>query len=141
MIYDPNWLHLHIRWYLAVIHQVVAHARKLVLDPFGNYVVQYVLDLKEHDLTLGVARALRGSFAELSVQKFSSNVIEKCLNSQATEVRTRRTAQLVLLALPEAQIVVPWWAANMHSPRPPHTTRSHLTPHTTTHHTPHTSHT
>ena len=38
-------------------------------------------------LTVGVARALRGSFAELSVQKFSSNVIEKCLNSKSTEVR------------------------------------------------------
>lgn len=69
-----------------IIEQVVRHARKLVLDPFGNYVVQYVLDLKSHELTLGVARALRGSFAELSVQKFSSNVIEKCLNSQAEEV-------------------------------------------------------
>ena len=52
-----------------------------VLDPFGNYVVQYVLELKRGDLTRGIAQALQGSFAELSLQKFSSNVIEKCLQA------------------------------------------------------------
>ena len=57
--------------------------RRLVADPFGNYVVQYILDLKQPALTLQVARALEGSLAELSLQKFSSNVIEKCLTWRA----------------------------------------------------------
>ena len=69
-----------------LIDNVVRHARKLVLDPFGNYVVQYVLDLKSGPLAVGVARALKGCFVELSLQKFSSNVIEKCLNSGEGEV-------------------------------------------------------
>ena len=60
---------------------VVHNAKKLVLDPFGNYVVQYVLELKRADLTRGIAQALQGAFAELSLQKFSSNVIEKCLQA------------------------------------------------------------
>ena len=34
------------------------NARKLVSDPFGNYVVQYVLDLNQPHLTLGVVQAL-----------------------------------------------------------------------------------
>jgi hypothetical protein len=59
--------------------QVIRHARKLVCDPFGNYVVQYVLDLKQASLTLRVIQSLHGAVAELSLQKFSSNVIEKCL--------------------------------------------------------------
>ena len=63
------------------LSQVVHNAKKLVLDPFGNYVVQYVLELKRADLTRGIAQALQGAFAELSLQKFSSNVIEKCLQA------------------------------------------------------------
>ena len=64
-----------------IIGMVVHNAKKLVLDPFGNYVVQYVLELKRGELTRGIAQALQGSFAELSLQKFSSNVIEKCLQA------------------------------------------------------------
>ena len=67
-----------------IIASVVTNARKLVLDPFGNYVVQYVLDLRRPELTRGIGQALQGSFAELSLQKFSSNVIEKCLQAGDT---------------------------------------------------------
>ena len=60
---------------------MVRKAATLVSDPFGNYGVQYILDLKQPPLTRAVVTALRGGFAELSLQKFSSNVIEKCLKS------------------------------------------------------------
>jgi hypothetical protein len=42
-------------------------------------VVQYVLELGQADASRAVLRRLAGSFAELSTQKFSSNVVEKCL--------------------------------------------------------------
>jgi hypothetical protein len=64
-----------------IIAEVVRNAAQLVVNPFGNYVVQYILDLKQPPLTRSVVHALRGGFAELSLQKFSSNVIEKCLKS------------------------------------------------------------
>ena len=41
--------------------QVIGHARKLVCNPFGNYVVQYVLDLKRESLTLRVIQSLHGA--------------------------------------------------------------------------------
>jgi hypothetical protein len=66
---------------VPIIGNVIANARKLVLDPFGNYVVQYVLELRQPELTRGIGQALQGSFADLSLQKFSSNVIEKFLQS------------------------------------------------------------
>jgi len=71
---------------VPIIAMVVHNSKKLVLDPFGNYVVQYVLELKRADLTRGIAQALQGSFAELSLQKFSSNVIEKCLQAGDSKV-------------------------------------------------------
>ena len=40
----------------AIIEQVITHARKLVVDPFGNYVVQYVLDLKQARVRVRVKR-------------------------------------------------------------------------------------
>merc|ERR1711965_1210433 len=77
-----------------IVQMVVHNAKKLVLDPFGNYVVQYVLELKRPDLTRGIATALQGSFAELSLQKFSSNVIEKCLQAGDSAVISMVTAEV-----------------------------------------------
>lgn len=44
-----------------------------------NYVVQYVLDLKDPWATAVVLKQLMGNYEHLSVQKYSSNVVEKCL--------------------------------------------------------------
>lgn len=63
-------------------------------DPFGNYVVQYVLELDIADASIAVMNNLFGHYAELAQQKFSSNVVEKCLKlggSQLNEVRARPT--------------------------------------------------
>ncbi len=48
-------------------------------DAFGNYVVQYVLELGQASASGVIMRCLLGHYAELSMQKFSSNVVEKCL--------------------------------------------------------------
>lgn len=48
-------------------------------DSFGNYCVQYVLELGQREASAGIMRTLAGHVAELSMQKFSSNVVEKCL--------------------------------------------------------------
>ena len=48
-------------------------------DPFGNYVVQYVLELGHAEATSAIMTQLCGHYPELAQQKFSSNVVEKCL--------------------------------------------------------------
>jgi len=61
-----------------------------VQDPFGNYVVQYVLELGYADASIAVMNNLFGHYCDLAQQKFSSNVVEKCLKlggSQLNEVR------------------------------------------------------
>jgi hypothetical protein len=52
----------------------------LVQDPFGNYVVQYVLDLGDAQFSDQLIRQFIGHVGALSVQKFSSNVMEKVRN-------------------------------------------------------------
>ena len=48
-------------------------------DPFGNYVVQYVLELGHSEATERIMEKLTGHYSDLAQQKFSSNVVEKCL--------------------------------------------------------------
>jgi hypothetical protein len=62
-----------------LVNAVIDHAYVLVQDPFGNYVVQYILDLNNPDFTRPLCIGFCGRIVELSKQKFSSNVIEKCL--------------------------------------------------------------
>lgn len=60
-----------------LINQITINAITLVQDPFGNYVVQYILDLGEPRLAEPLINRFRGKVCSLSKQKFSSNVIEK----------------------------------------------------------------
>lgn len=62
-----------------LIRQISDNAYVLVQDPFGNYVVQYILDLNEPIFTEPLVLMFAGRVPQLSKQKFSSNVIEKCL--------------------------------------------------------------
>ncbi|KAL6707045.1 hypothetical protein ACN47E_004797 [Coniothyrium glycines] len=62
-----------------LVRKITAHSINLVQDPFGNYVVQYILDLNDPTFTAPMCLGFQGKIAELSKQKFSSNVIEKCI--------------------------------------------------------------
>jgi len=56
-----------------------------VQDAFGNYVVQYFLDLNIPNLPTKIIKQLQGKLFYLSRQKFSSNVVEKCLKCGSSE--------------------------------------------------------
>ncbi|EEY63101.1 uncharacterized protein PITG_14747 [Phytophthora infestans T30-4] len=77
-----------------VIAQVERQAMKLMQDPYGNYVVQYVLDSCTAEEAFGVIMKPLGHIYELSVQKFSSNVIEKCLEKAPERVRQKYIAEI-----------------------------------------------
>ncbi|KAI5796737.1 armadillo-type protein [Pyronema domesticum] len=64
---------------IQLIQKITAHSLQLVQDAFGNYVVQYILDLGEPQLSEPVILQFCGMLCELAKQKFSSNVIEKCI--------------------------------------------------------------
>ncbi|EFA76328.1 hypothetical protein PPL_10093 [Heterostelium album PN500] len=67
-----------------LIDSITNHALQLVQDQFGNYVVQHLLTNNKAYATK-LIKSVIGNIAELSVQKFSSNVIEKCLQVANTE--------------------------------------------------------
>ncbi|KAL8712831.1 MAG: hypothetical protein Q9220_003039 [cf. Caloplaca sp. 1 TL-2023] len=69
-----------------LIAQITANAFSLVQDPFGNYVLQYIVDLQELAFTNPLCYSFQGHIPLLSKQKFSSNVIEKCLRGAESSV-------------------------------------------------------
>ncbi|CAB4375299.1 unnamed protein product [Rhizophagus irregularis] len=72
---------------IQLVTEITYNALTLVQDPFGNYVVQYVLDLGDNRFADSLIRKFIGNVCSLSVQKFSSNVMEKCIRVAEPETR------------------------------------------------------
>ncbi|EOA38910.1 hypothetical protein CARUB_v10011306mg, partial [Capsella rubella] len=62
-----------------LVAEISRNSLHLSQDPFGNYVVQYLIDQQVPSVKLLVQ--FRTHYAELATQKFSSHVIEKCLRT------------------------------------------------------------
>jgi len=67
-----------------LVDKIASSSLSLVQDQFGNYVVQHLLSTKVQ-FAPKIIQNLLGHIPELSVQKFSSNVIEKCLQVASQE--------------------------------------------------------
>ncbi|WOL03119.1 hypothetical protein Cni_G11839 [Canna indica] len=63
----------------GIISNIISEACELSQDPYGNYVVQYILGQEIPWATAKILDQLEGHYAILSMQKYSSNVVEKCL--------------------------------------------------------------
>lgn len=78
-----------------LVRQISTHAFSLVQDPFGNYVVQYILDLGQSSFIEPLCQHFQGSVVLLSKQKFSSNVIEKCIRVAGSESRRSLIQEII----------------------------------------------
>lgn len=79
----------------VLVSQVINSAHVLVQDPFGNYVLQYILDLLNHGYIHDLCQTLLGEYVPFSRQKFASNVIEKLLKVASPEDRISIISELV----------------------------------------------
>lgn len=70
-----------------LVTRIVEKSLELMQDAYGNYVVQYVLDVCGDDEVHAVCESVMGKVCILAVQKFSSNVMEKCLERCTDRVR------------------------------------------------------
>ncbi|RRT54874.1 hypothetical protein B296_00047000 [Ensete ventricosum] len=78
-----------------LISNLTCKARELSQDPYGNYVVQYILDQKVPWATIKILDQLEGHYRTLSVQKYSSNVVEKCLKYAGDARRVNIIRELI----------------------------------------------
>eukprot|EP00607_Mallomonas_marina_P008554 CAMPEP_0182418610 /NCGR_PEP_ID=MMETSP1167-20130531/2992_1 /TAXON_ID=2988 /ORGANISM="Mallomonas Sp, Strain CCMP3275" /LENGTH=523 /DNA_ID=CAMNT_0024592889 /DNA_START=42 /DNA_END=1613 /DNA_ORIENTATION=- len=72
----------------ALSDEVVSNAVMLMQHQYGNYVVQYVMDSYGASEVDRVCILVAPLLVPLSLQKFASNVIEKCLKKGSSEMQT-----------------------------------------------------
>ncbi|CAL5329614.1 unnamed protein product [Camellia sinensis] len=96
-----------------LVTEISANGLLLAQDAFGNYVVQFILELKIPSATSSLISQFEGNYVHLSTQKFSSHVVEKCLLMLDDETRPKIIHELLsashfeqLLQDPHANYVV-----------------------------------
>lgn len=60
-----------------LIESAILNTVNLIVDQYGNYIVQYILMQKDFNLNKRLIQMLIRNICDLSKQKYSSNVIEK----------------------------------------------------------------
>lgn len=78
-----------------LIAKIISHTQEFVRNAYGNYVVQFVLDKKDVSINSEIGKQLLGSLIELGKQKFSSNVIEKCLELNSQDVKNAMVQEML----------------------------------------------
>ncbi|XP_061350381.1 putative pumilio homolog 7, chloroplastic [Gastrolobium bilobum] len=96
-----------------LIAEISANALLLAQDHYGNYVVQFIMDLRIPSATTNISSQFEGYYVHLSRHKFGSHVVEKCLSVFNDENRSRVIHELLsaphfehLLQDPHANYVV-----------------------------------
>jgi len=77
-----------------LVCRIVDKSLELMQDAYGNYVVQYVLDVCSDDDVHAVCESVIGKVNLLAIQKFSSNVMEKCLERCTDRVKEHYMQEL-----------------------------------------------
>jgi pumilio RNA-binding family len=75
--------------------EIADHTRVFVKNPYGNYVVQYVLELKNVEVNKRIGKQLLGNLLILGREKFSSNVIEKCLEYNSSDMKEAMVKEIL----------------------------------------------
>ena len=77
-----------------LVCRIVDKSLELMQDAYGNYVVQYVLDVCSDEDVHAVCESVIGKVNLLAIQKFSSNVMEKCLERCSDRVKEHYMQEL-----------------------------------------------
>lgn len=57
-------------------------------NPYGNYAIQISLDTFNIAYCSPLIEGVRGKMTQLSILKYSSNVVEKCLEKASKDIRS-----------------------------------------------------
>jgi hypothetical protein len=68
----------------------------LCQDQYGNYVIQHILENNKGKNCKEIFKALEGKVYEMSIHKFASNVIERCLHFGEKEDKDRLIDEIIL---------------------------------------------
>ncbi|KAH8106974.1 armadillo-type protein [Cristinia sonorae] len=72
------------------------HSPRLMVDQFGNYVIQFILEKGQSQDKAAITNKLRADMLKLSCHKFASNVCEKALVTAEPTLRQSLVNELLL---------------------------------------------
>lgn len=65
-----------------VFNELLGQAIILMQDPYGNYALQHMIDTWQEECAFQMINCIKGKVAQLCIQKYSSNVMEKCIKEE-----------------------------------------------------------
>lgn len=69
----------------AIWTKIKDQSLEIIQDPYGNYIVQLLLELKASEQAVQeILNVVSKEVVSLSIQKVSSNVVERCLEVSST---------------------------------------------------------
>uniref|UniRef100_A0A7N0UAX3 PUM-HD domain-containing protein n=1 Tax=Kalanchoe fedtschenkoi TaxID=63787 RepID=A0A7N0UAX3_KALFE len=68
-----------------LLSNLIENSAFLSQDPSGNFVLQYILSLRNPTLSKNICYHLQGQYIQLSMHKSGSHLVEKCLKSSGVE--------------------------------------------------------
>lgn len=74
---------------MKLMQKLADNVIDLVQNPYGNYAVTEVINNWDAELCKPIFNNLEKKVNQLSMQKFSSNVVEKCL--EKADIKTRNS--------------------------------------------------
>ncbi|XP_952932.1 pumilio-family RNA-binding protein, putative [Theileria annulata] len=80
-----------------LVDTIAAKTLELVEDAYGNYVIQYVLRLRDDAVNARIVALLCEDLTRFSKHKFSSNVVERCLIFCPSSVRSNLVSRFLNL--------------------------------------------
>ena len=63
----------------SLLHKIIKEIDTLINDEYGNYVIQFIVELKENSFNDIIYEYIAKNVLTLCQKKFSSNVIDKCI--------------------------------------------------------------
>jgi len=72
-----------------VFNCISKHTNNLVVNQYGNYIIQHLLDVCPVPITNTIKEKLSGQYVRFSKQKFSSNVVEKVIKHSKKEAESQ----------------------------------------------------
>jgi len=59
--------------------KIEKHSLEIIQNPYGNYIIQILLESSVNEIILDITKTILKDLENLSSQKFSSNVVERCI--------------------------------------------------------------
>jgi hypothetical protein len=83
------------KYKVEVVKGMSKSAIEMAQDPYANYVLQMVLDSYPPEITSGVMKVIKRKTINLSLTRYSSNVVERCIEKADEKLKEEIIKELM----------------------------------------------